>query len=122
MGSIKWYPAGRRELDGDVRAALEQTAHEMVRDLRESQTMPRRTGQLSEQTTADVSASAKGRVSVVSSTPYARRLYFHPEYRFSREVNENAGAKWFEPYKKGGLRHRWLVGQFAKLLEARRAR
>lgn len=33
-------------------------------------------------------------------TPYARRLYYHPEYNFSREKNAEAGAYWFERMKQ----------------------
>ena len=32
-------------------------------------------------------------------TPYARRLYYHPEYNFSQEKNPQAGAYWFERMK-----------------------
>lgn len=33
-------------------------------------------------------------------TPYARRLYYHPEYNFSQEHNAEAGAYWFERMKQ----------------------
>lgn len=33
-------------------------------------------------------------------TPYARRLYYHREYDFSKEKNEKAGAFWFERMKQ----------------------
>lgn len=33
-------------------------------------------------------------------TPYARRLYYHPEYNFSQEKNPQAGAYWFERMKQ----------------------
>lgn len=32
-------------------------------------------------------------------TPYARRLYYHPEYNFSTEKNAQAGGYWFERMK-----------------------
>ena len=50
----------------------------------------------------DYDASSSGTCSIVSSTPYARRLYFHPEYHFSKDENANAGGKWFEPWSDGG--------------------
>lgn len=28
-------------------------------------------------------------------TPYARRLYYHPEYEFNKEHNAEAGGYWF---------------------------
>ena len=33
-------------------------------------------------------------------TPYARRLYYHPEYEFSTEHNPQAGGYWFERMKQ----------------------
>lgn len=34
------------------------------------------------------------------NTPYARRLYYHPEYNFSTEKNAQAGGYWFERMKQ----------------------
>lgn len=33
-------------------------------------------------------------------TPYARRLYYHDEYSFSKEKNVEAGSYWFERMKQ----------------------
>lgn len=82
--------------------ALEQTAEALHTDLVQSQTMPRRSGTLQNtQTFVDYRNSQKGSCTIVSSTPYARRLYFHPEYNFSKAENPDAGGKWFEPYIEG---------------------
>lgn len=82
--------------------ALEQTAEALHTDLVQSQTMPRRAGTLQNtQTFVDYRNSQKGSCTIVSSTPYARRLYFHPEYNFSKAENPDAGGKWFEPYIEG---------------------
>lgn len=32
-------------------------------------------------------------------TPYARRLYYNPQYNFSKDVNPNAHGMWFEVAK-----------------------
>lgn len=37
---------------------------------------------------------------VIYNTPYARRLYYHPEYNFSTEHNPQAGGYWFERMKQ----------------------
>ena len=66
-------------------------------------------------TFVDDSKSRNGKVSVVSSTPYARRLYYHPEYNFSKSENANAGGKWFEPYTPGGKKQDFAEKTFAKL-------
>lgn len=36
-------------------------------------------------------------------TPYARRLYYNPQYNFSHEKNPNAGGLWFENAKANHL-------------------
>lgn len=82
--------------------ALLKTADALKTDLIQSQTMPFDTGALQNRSTfVDDSQSNMGSVSVVSDTPYARRLYFHPEYNFRKDKNPNAGGMWFEPYISG---------------------
>ena len=82
--------------------ALAQTADALLTDLQQSNTMPFNTGNLQNDSTfVDDGQKSQGRVSIVSSTPYARRLYFHPEYNFRRDANSNAGGKWLEPYITG---------------------
>lgn len=94
-----------RQLDRAAVTALEQTAEAVHTDLVQSQTMPRKTGALqNESTFVDTSESAQGHVSLVSSTPYARRLYFHPEYNYFKGENPNAGGEWYGPYLPGGAK------------------
>ena len=80
-------------LDQASMYALEMTGEAVHTDLQQSQTMPFQTGNLqNESTFVDTSQSKSGHVSIVSSTPYARRLYYHPEYQFSTAENPNAGG------------------------------
>ena len=66
-------------------AALEQTAEDLHEEVEQAQVFPRDTGALQDESTfADTSESSYGKVSIISSTPYARRLYFHPEFHFKR--------------------------------------
>ena len=96
--------------------ALEQTGEAVHTDLVQSQTMPFDKGTLQNtQTFVDYSNSNKGTVSIVSTTPYARRLYYHPEYNFSTEENPNAGGKWLEPYMKGGEKQDFAPKVFKQL-------
>ena len=55
-----------------------------------------------ESTYVDMSNSSNGTVTIVSSTPYARRLYFHPEYHFDKGENPNAGGMWYKDWLLGG--------------------
>jgi Minor capsid protein len=36
---------------------------------------------------------------LIWNTPYARRLYYNPQYNFSKDVNPNARGMWFEEAK-----------------------
>lgn len=33
---------------------------------------------------------------IIWKTPYARRLYYNPQYKFRKDVNPNAAGLWFE--------------------------
>ena len=101
--------------------ALEQTAEAIHTDLVQSQTMPFDKGNLqNESTFVDTSESSRGHVALVSSTPYARRLYYHPEYSFYKGENPNAGGEWYGPYLPGGGKADFAKKAF-KLLYKREA-
>ena len=115
--TIKLNEAKLKELTKQQYVSLAQTADALVTDLRDSQTMPFYTGNLQNDSTfIDDSQKEQGRVSVVSSTPYARRLYYHPEYNFRTTNNRNAGGKWFEPYINGN-RTDFVKETFSKLFK-----
>lgn len=83
--------------------ALEMTAEALHTEVIQAQVMPFDTGHLQgESFFADYSDSSKGKVQLVSSTPYARRLYFHPEYNFQTDENPNARGHWFEDWEPRG--------------------
>ena len=92
--------------------ALAMTADATLTELRDRQTMPFDTGNLQNDSTF-VDDSQRDKVSIVSSTPYARRLYFHPEYNYRRGNNASAGGKWFESF----LNDDFIVSAYAKLLK-----
>lgn len=99
-------------LDGAQYEALAQTGDATLTELRDRGVMPFDTGNLQNDSTF-VDDSEKGKVSIVSSTPYARRLYFHPEYNFRRGNNSRAGGKWFDSF----LNDNFISNAYAKLLK-----
>ena len=95
--------------------ALEKTAEAVHTEIVQGQVMPRDTGALqNESTFVDYSNSSQGSCSIVSDTPYARRLYYHPEYQFSKDENPNARGKWYEPWMKGGEHETFARDTFKK--------
>lgn len=115
--TIKLNEAKIKELTRQQYESLAQTADALLTDLRDSGTMPFDTGNLQNDSTfLEDSQKAQGRVSIVSSTPYARRLYYHPEYNFKRNNNGSAGGKWFEPYISGS-KAKFARDTFCKLFK-----
>ena len=115
--TIKLDEAKLKELTRQQYISLAQTADALVTDIRDEQLMPFDTGNLQNDSTfLDDSQKEQGKVSIVSSTPYARRLYYHPEYNFRTTNNRNAGGKWFEPYRSGNKTD-FLKDTFAKLFK-----
>lgn len=99
---IKLNFAKIRELTDAQVKALEQTVEALHTEVIQAEIMPRDTGNLqNESTFVDTSKSKRGKVSLVSNTPYARRLYFHPEYDFQKYENAFASGKWYEPWIDG---------------------
>ena len=83
--------------------ALEMTAEALHTEVIQAQVMPFDTGNLqNESTFVDYSESNQGKVTLASSTPYARRLYYHPEYNFQADENSNAKGNWYEDWLPGG--------------------
>ena len=106
--------------------ALKQTAEALHTEVVQAQVMPFDTGNLqNESTFVDTSEASSGKVSLVSSTPYARRLYYHPEYNFHQtpwtdesgkkhEGNANAKGRWLDDYMKGGKKQNLAPKAFGK--------
>ena len=107
--------------------ALELTGELLHEETQRAQVFPFDTGNLqNESTFVDYSKSKNGKVTLVSSTPYARRLYYHPEYNFHQtpwtdesgkrhEGNANAKGRWLDDYLKGGKKQNFAKNAFAKL-------
>ena len=94
--------------------ALAMTADATLTELRDRQVMPFDTGNLQNDSTF-VDDSQKTTVSIVTTAPQARRLYFHPEYNFKRANNSRAGGKRFESF----LNDTFVQNAYAKLLKQR---
>lgn len=105
-----------KQIERAKQQALEQTGDALLKQVKNTQVIPFDTGNLqNENTFEDCAQSWNGTVKIVSSTPYARRLYFHPEYNFSREENIAAGGKWFSPWLEGGTRQNFCSRAFVRL-------
>lgn len=106
------FPKIRKLTQAQV-TALELTAESLHEKTQQDQVFPFRTGNLqNESTFVDKSESANGKVTIVSSTPYARKLYFHPEFHFDKSENPNAKGKWYQDYEPGGRQSEYAIDTF----------
>lgn len=100
--TVTIYPHMIKKLADAQITALEKTAEALHTEVVQAQVMPRDTGHLQDDSTfVDYSRSKQGTASLISQTPYARRLYFHPEYNFQTKENPNAQGRWLEPWITG---------------------
>ena len=91
------------KIDQNIARALALTGKVLQDDIREEMVVPRDTGNLqNESFFVDDKDAGKGIVTLRFSTPYARRLYFHPEYNFRQDKNPNAQGMWLVYWLKGG--------------------
>lgn len=93
-----------RKVDKVVKIAIqaaEQVAYAIKQSVDEEQVVPFETGDLNNGSFVDSSKRDSGKFSLVFSTPYARRLYWHPEYNFRTDKNPNARGEWLEPWLTG---------------------
>lgn len=105
-----------KQLTRAATVTLEQTAEAIHTDVVQSRVMPRDTGALqNEKTFVDNSDASQGKVYLVSEGPYARRLYYHPEYLFQKMENPNAKGRWLDDYMKGGKKQDFAHKSFARL-------
>lgn len=93
--ALEWAPgfeAGRQQT---FISAQEYVDSEVLR--RCEPYLPFRDGILRD---SGVLATETGSGVVQYATPYAARLYYHPEYHFSTAKHEQAGGEWFERMKQ----------------------
>lgn len=95
-------------------SCLGKTAKTLQDEIREEMVIPRAEGNLQgEAFHVDTSTEQKGYVRMSFNAPYARRLYYHPEYKFhkspwtdskgnSYEGNPNAQGLWLRHWQKKG--------------------
>lgn len=55
----------------------------------------------------------------IGDEPYARRLYFHPEYNFRDDRNDSAQGRWAEHWLEGGDRENFVPDTFSERMKER---
>ena len=116
--SINLNKGAVKGMEDDMKRALAISAGVLQDRIREAQVIPRDTGALQgEKFYIDDSRVNEGIVSLVNEGPYARRLYYHPEYNFRKDKNPFAQGLWFELWKAGGIYQNEPVDFFESTLK-----
>lgn len=121
VNSIIKMDWGRIRALTDAQAtALEQTAEYLHTEVVQAQVMPFDTGAMQGEKTFtagekrsksypdgslainEITKESGGKVSLITTSPQVRRLYFHPEYHFQKEENPHAGGEWLKDWMPGG--------------------
>lgn len=106
-----------QQISKNTEKSLIMTAKAIKTDLYQSQTMPFDTGNMQNKSTfVDDTQSKNGVVKLITDTPYARKMYFHPEYKFKKNNNQNAQGRWLDIYITG-VKKDFAQKTFAKLMK-----
>ena len=99
---VRMNNSALRTLSRAVITSLEETAESVKTEVIAENVMPFDTGTMqNESMNIDTSNSSRGIVKITVNTPYARKLYYHPEYNFRTDKNPNARGLWFDPWIDG---------------------
>lgn len=115
MATINFNEANLKRIFDGTLVSLALTGEALKTDVVQAQVVPFDVGTLQDSMTVDKSQIENGKVKIVMSTPYARRMYFHPEYNFRKTNNPNAKGKWFEDWLPGGNKEAFAEESFASL-------
>ncbi|NLN46297.1 MAG: hypothetical protein GX153_07005 [Clostridiaceae bacterium] len=119
---IKIDKAAVNRILAQARTAAEQTAHAVRTDVQDAGVVPFETGTLQNTSFVENREKKKGLFRLVYNTPYARRLYWHPEYNFRTDKNPNARSEWLEAWltgEKKDFAHKTFVALFRRRLKGR---
>lgn len=109
MGKVrataKMNQSALRKLSAGQEKALVLTAEAVKTEVMTAAVVPKQTGELERSGFVDDSQSKKGLAKVVYDTPYARRLYWHPEYNFRQDKNRAASGRWLDAWVTGSKKN-----------------
>lgn len=115
--SIRIYPLALKSITDAQMKAAKQTGEQILHETVSDAVMPFDEGTLQNVSTyVDYAKLDKGMITIINNTPYAARLYYHPEYNFQKTTNINAKGLWMEEWLKGSKMDRAakLFAQFLK--------
>ncbi|SHF15480.1 Minor capsid protein [Tissierella praeacuta DSM 18095] len=110
---IKLNPTAIKAIQDAMIKSLHLTMEAMKTEINNMQVVPKEIGNLEESAVVGAENN-KGFLSY--NTPYARKLYYHPEYNFRQDKNPNAQGRWLDPFIHGDKKD-WLTKTYGILLK-----
>lgn len=106
--SFRLFPNQVNRLRKAQLTAAKLTAEKMLSEKIEQQQIPFDEGTLQnvQSFVDDQKLVNEGKVQIIHDTKYAMKLYYHPEYNFSTQLNQNARGEWWEDYISGANKKR----------------
>lgn len=106
------------KLQEAAKKAMDQTMEAFGAEVMNAQVIPRDKGDLTESQVVSFAVVNKGLTAWLSyNEPYARRLYFHPEYDFRKDQHVNARGRWLDDWIYGSKKQ-WLPDTFLEFWKA----
>lgn len=111
--TLKLNQAAIKKIEQAMEKALPYTMEAMKTEINNMQVVPKETGNLEESAKTGVEGN-KGYISY--NTPYARRLYYNPQYNFRTDKNPNAQGRWMDSFVYGPKKD-WLAKAYGEFLK-----
>lgn len=112
--TLKLNPQAIKKIEDAARKALPLAMEAMKTEINNMQVVPKETGNLEESAVTGVGEENKGFISY--NTPYARRLYYNPQFNFRTDKNQYAQGRWLDSFIHGNKKE-WLAKTFGTLLK-----
>ncbi|MDV3426661.1 MAG: minor capsid protein [Bacillota bacterium] len=112
--TVKLNNSKIRQLEEANKQAFKLTVEDVLQDIKDSQVVPKDTGRLENSGTIEFISEVVA--SIIFQTPYARRLYFNPNFNFHTDKNANAQGMWMDMYVNGDKKD-FIISQYSMHLK-----
>lgn len=96
---VELYPDKIKALHAAIEPSLQQAVDAVKTQIVSDQVVPKNVGEL--ERSAFMRKKSRSKYQIVYDTPYARRLYWNPQYNFRTDKNPNARGLWMQAYIDG---------------------
>jgi len=112
--SVQIDEAKIKALHAAIEPSIQQAAVAVKTQIVSDQVVPKNVGEL--ERSAFMRKKSRSKYQIVYDTPYARRLYWNPQYNFRTDKNPNAQGLWLQSYIDGDRKDYFnnVFGEFLK--------